>query len=359
MFHLHYKPLWSAIDEADSRFRKRAAQGRMIERVMLLDAVLEDRSLRWLGPAGDKRKYFLRAVEDKLSWLEFPRLRFGDAPKEAVRYFPDNLPVGVQPDVADQAVFVYLVSRPSPWDFRLFLLRHVALLRVLSRWTIRLLFPKPLVKARHAYLRAVREHLAMTLDGRAEMLENAFRERRQFADPKPSSPDQPRRQDNSVAFDGPRFRALYQQWLVDPETTIRMANAAMCAACVHDLTGVNDLRERVGRLGGTGGCAPTRPAAIAEVPQTRKATRRQTIRPPKLSRERRDYEDTRAVCLGRLNALAKVVLLNDFKCTGRRSSYRPARILRRSRYRAAAAWSRDSRSHSVSDSARQRASQPL
>ena len=36
MFHLHYKPLWSAIGEADSRFRKRAAQGRMIERVMLL-----------------------------------------------------------------------------------------------------------------------------------------------------------------------------------------------------------------------------------------------------------------------------------------------------------------------------------
>ena len=72
MFHLHYKPLWSAIDEADSRFRKRAAQGRMIERVMLLDAILEDHSLRWLGPAGDKRKYFLRAVGDKLSWLEFP-----------------------------------------------------------------------------------------------------------------------------------------------------------------------------------------------------------------------------------------------------------------------------------------------
>jgi hypothetical protein len=221
MFHLHYKPLWSAIGEADSRFRKRAAHGRMIERVMLLDAVLDDRSLRWLGPAEDKRKHFLRAVGDKLSWLEFPRIRFGGGAKPAVRYFPDKLPVGVHLDVADQAIFVYLVSRPSPWDFRLFLLRHVALFRSLSHWTIRLLFPKPLVKARHAYLRAVSEHLAMTLDGRAEMLENVFRERLQCANS--NSLDDHRHR--SVAVDGPRFNALYQQWLVDPEKTIRMADS--------------------------------------------------------------------------------------------------------------------------------------
>lgn len=221
MFHLHYKPLWSAIDEADSRFRKRAAQGRMIERVMLLDAVLDDRSLRWLGPADDKRKYFLRAVGDKLSWLEFPRLRFGDGTKATHRYFPDKVPIGIHPEFGDQPVFVYLVTRPSPWDFRLFLLRHAALLRVLSRWTIRLLFPKPLVKARHAYLRAIREHLAMTLDGRAEMMDSAFRERLQCTNS--SLSDQHRR--HSQAFDGPRFNALYQQWLVDPENTIRMADS--------------------------------------------------------------------------------------------------------------------------------------
>ena len=39
-------------------------------------------------------------------------------------YFPDKLPIGMQPH-ADTHVFVYLVTRPSPMDFRLFLLRHV------------------------------------------------------------------------------------------------------------------------------------------------------------------------------------------------------------------------------------------
>jgi hypothetical protein len=88
-----------------------------------------------------------------------------------------------------------------------------------------LLFPKSLVKARHAYLRAVRDHLVTTMDGRGEVLENAFRERLRVTHREPSSPDHRRRQDDSAAFNGPRFNALYQQWLVDPQNTIRMADS--------------------------------------------------------------------------------------------------------------------------------------
>ena len=60
---------------------------------------------------------------------DYPHLLFGDGPEKAVRYFPDKLPIGMQP-YAHPHVFVYLVTRPSPMDFRLFLLRHTALLRV-------------------------------------------------------------------------------------------------------------------------------------------------------------------------------------------------------------------------------------
>jgi hypothetical protein len=143
MFHVHYKPLWAAVGEPDSRFRKPTAQGRMIERVMLLDAVLDDRSCTWLGPALDKRRHFVRHLEGRLDQREYPYLTFGDGPEKTVRYFPDKLPIGVLPTLASH-VFVYLVTDPKPMDFRLFLLRHIPLLRVLFRWTIRLLFPRPL-----------------------------------------------------------------------------------------------------------------------------------------------------------------------------------------------------------------------
>ena len=150
MFHVHYKPLWAAIGEPDNRFRKPTAQGRMIERVMLLDAVLDDRDFTWLGPSADKRRHFMRHLEDRLETRDYPHLLFGDGPTKAVRYFPDKLPIGVQP-YAHPHVFVYLVTRPSPMDFRLFLLRHTALLRVVFRWTVRLLFPRKLWKAKLAY----------------------------------------------------------------------------------------------------------------------------------------------------------------------------------------------------------------
>ena len=63
-------------------------------------------------------------------------------------------------------------------DFRLFLLRHVPLLRVLFRWTVRLLLPRQLSKARLAYLHAAREHLATPLHPSVvETLEWLFPER--------------------------------------------------------------------------------------------------------------------------------------------------------------------------------------
>ena len=122
MFHVHYKPL--AISEPDSRFRKPTAQGRMIERVMLLDAVLDNGEFVWLGPSMDKRRHFIRHLADRLDQREYPHLLFGDGPAKTARYFPDKLPIGMQP-YAEPHVFVYLVTRPSPMDFRLFLLRHV------------------------------------------------------------------------------------------------------------------------------------------------------------------------------------------------------------------------------------------
>ena len=113
MFHVHYKPLWAAIGEPDNRFRKPTAQGRMIERVMLLDAVLDDREFTWLGPSMDKRRHFIRHLGDRLELRDYPHLLFGDGPEKTVRYFPDKLPIGMQPN-ADTHVFVYLVTRPSP-----------------------------------------------------------------------------------------------------------------------------------------------------------------------------------------------------------------------------------------------------
>jgi hypothetical protein len=228
MFHVHYKPLWAAIGEPDSRFRKPTAQGRIIQRVMLLDAVLDDRESVWLGPSTDKRRHFSRHLGNRLEVREFPHLLFGEGPEKTVRYFPDKLPIGMQPH-ADNHVFVYLVTHPSPMDFRLFLLRHVPLLRELVRWTVRLLLPRQLSKARLAYLNATREHLATPLHRSVvETLEWVFPERKRLAEPG-AAPADARYLDTSSAYRTPRYRALYRHWLDDPRDTLWMAGSPIVA----------------------------------------------------------------------------------------------------------------------------------
>ena len=68
---------------------------------------------------------------------------FGDELDSTVRYFPDRLPIGLDPDGRGH-VFLYLVTRSVPIDFRAFLQRHAELLRALPSWTIRLVVPSHL-----------------------------------------------------------------------------------------------------------------------------------------------------------------------------------------------------------------------
>ena len=228
MFHVRYKPLWAAVGEPDNRFRKAAAPGRMIERVMLLDAVLDDREFVWLGPALDKRRHFMRYFEGRLDQREYPHLLFGDGPGKAIRYFPDKLPIGTQP-YAHPHVFVYLVTHRSPMDFRMFLLRHSALLRVLVRWTVRLLFPRQLSKTKLAYLHAAREHLATPLEPSiVQTLESLFAERKRLSEPG-AGPANERYANLLSAYRAPRYQALHRQWLDDPTNTLPLAGSRLIA----------------------------------------------------------------------------------------------------------------------------------
>jgi hypothetical protein len=200
----------------------------MIERVMLLDAVLDDRALAWIGPAWDKQRHFVRLIGNRLERLDYPHLMFGDGGQAVARLFPDKLPIGVHPET-ERHVFVYLVTRPSPVDFRQFLLRHVPLLRALRQWTIRLLFPRTFVKARLAYLHAAREHLASPVHPKTvEALEPLFMERKRLLEAPPESGQTPSPKGPS-AYAGPRYQALYRHWLTDPRNALWMAGSNVLA----------------------------------------------------------------------------------------------------------------------------------
>ena len=263
IYHVHHKPLYEVIGESDDRHRKPQTIGRMVQRLMILDGVLGERTCWWMGTERDKRSYFAATRQTGLSAPEYPQIAFGSGAQKTIRYFPDKLPIGVQKRDLGHHVFLYLVTRTLPIDFRGFLLRHAELFRVLHTWTVRALVPRPFWKAAALYKAALRDELWTPLEPHiTDRLETYFRERRQeggrVSDPSDEYLIKAFRRHGTA-----RFASLYRAWrrMGDPilraarSTILRDARERGWGACEIEplrgqylqLTGLIDCADRATR----------------------------------------------------------------------------------------------------------------
>ncbi len=180
LYHLHHKPLYEAIGLPDNRNRRLRTIGRIVERVMILDAVLGDHRCWWLNPECDKRVFFDLTQQTGLRPEDYPHIAFGAGRAKMIRCFPDKVPIGIRKDDTSRLVFLCLVNRRVPVDFRQFLIRHAELFRFLHQWTVRLLLPRRFRKAVALYKAALREELWTPLDPSvSKSMETYFRERQE------------------------------------------------------------------------------------------------------------------------------------------------------------------------------------
>jgi hypothetical protein len=211
LYHVHHKPLYEAIGQADNRNR-RLRVGRMVERVMILDAILGDRRCWWLSPADDKWKFFCLMRDNYLRREDYPHIAFGSGRQRTIRCFPDKLPIGVEKDENSHLVCVYLANRRLPVDFRQFLIRHVSLLRFVRTWTLRLLVPRRFRKAVALYKAAIREELWTPMNPSvSKMLETYFPER-QARGGHLGDPDERYIRDEFRKQGMLKIQALYRAW---------------------------------------------------------------------------------------------------------------------------------------------------
>jgi hypothetical protein len=224
LYRVQSKPLYEAIGEADNRNRRPVALGRMIERLMLLDVVLGDKNHTWLGTEKDKLAYF-RAVDifgRRLDDDSYPRLVFGEGTAKTIRYFPDKLPIGIElGNGRYRHVFVYLVRQTIPNDFRVWLWRHGDLFRALHEWTVRIVFPKRLYKARALHLWAFRDDLKTRLSfSTAQEFEWYLKVRHGQDLTSSTTPPYATFEEAAKKFRGARFRALEHVWLQGDSTVV-------------------------------------------------------------------------------------------------------------------------------------------
>jgi hypothetical protein len=243
LYQIHHKPLHEAIGQADNRNRRLRHIGRMVERVMILDAVLGDRRCWCLSPADDKWRFFCMKRDNYLRPDDYPHIAFGTGRQRTVRCFPDKLPIGVEKDRTDHLVFLYLVNRRIPVDFRQFLIRHLALLRFVRTWTVRLLVPRRFKKAVALYKAALREELWTPMNPSvSKMLETYFPERRARGEHL-GDPDDRYIRDEFRKQGMLKIRALYRAWRRDGDgvlwqthsTTLRDDHSHGCSAIEVEL----------------------------------------------------------------------------------------------------------------------------
>jgi hypothetical protein len=248
IYHLNQRALYAAIGEADSRLRKPVTLNHAIQRLMVLDAIVEDPDLVWLGTADEKAAHLLALI--RIAEADLPHVTVGDGEQRRLRYFPDRLPIGIH--LAGRGVVVYVVNDPRLDDFRRFLERHAALLRALPAWTLRIVVSPQFPDIAQRAKQVVWNQLLTPL--RAETLD----ELRWYFNQLRAQPTQSRGGDLDKrfyrardAFSAPRFKALNKAWRQDGEAALASTGCRALADAVEAGAGrveVLELGHRYGHL---------------------------------------------------------------------------------------------------------------
>ncbi|HYU79086.1 MAG TPA: hypothetical protein VEK56_08870 [Vicinamibacterales bacterium] len=155
VYHVHHKPLYRAIGETDSRHRRPLSAARVVDNLMLLDALLTTPSVVWLANEEEQRVHLSRVVG--ISPDEAARAaRCDDAPT-AIRSARQRMPIGI--DLAGRWVFVHVVSGGPLDDLHWLLQQHAGLLAALPAWTVRIVLPHNLAWLQSRYEEHVRHEL--------------------------------------------------------------------------------------------------------------------------------------------------------------------------------------------------------
>jgi hypothetical protein len=218
LYHVHHKPLYHAIGEPDSRYRRPIPARSAAERLMRLDAALDSPNLEWLTTSSEKIAY-LQARTAYNSPGHPVDLAIQDGP-EVVNEFPGTFPIGIDPN--GHIVLLYLATVPWTDDFRTFLVGHTAFMSGALVWTLRLVFPQPLRHALGAYQTVIREELESPPDAQTIYdLRRYFFHRCRGTDLN-GIPEALRAFLVRCArvFGGPRFTHLYRRWLTEEDAAL-------------------------------------------------------------------------------------------------------------------------------------------
>jgi hypothetical protein len=161
IYHVRHRELDEAIGDAESRLRRPPTVPRALERIMLLDVILKEPDLVWLATSEEKMTHvsaFTAITKDSLPQMTTPQGSY-----EPVRYFPDQVPIGIHPE--GRWIVVCLLTQDARRELRTFLERHLMFLAALPTWTLRVIIPAHMTAYGMRFVDAARRGLRWRFDG--------------------------------------------------------------------------------------------------------------------------------------------------------------------------------------------------
>jgi len=228
VYQVHHKPLYRAIAETESRHRRPMSAARVVEGLVLLDALLASPAVVWLATEEEKQVHLtgLAGVSPDAA----ARLVRPEPAGKAARTVRDRMPIGV--DLTGRWAFVYAVTGDQLEDFHWFLQRHAALLAVLPAWTLRVIFTPDLAWLAKKYDEVARDELAGLRPALVSHLRWYFKRRRAHTLER-AQVDDPERYDHARdAFAATRYQVLYRRWLGDGDTVFEAISTDAIAEAI-------------------------------------------------------------------------------------------------------------------------------
>jgi hypothetical protein len=229
VYHVHHKPLYRAIDETDSRHRRPLSAARVVENLMLIDALLSSPSVVWLATEEEKEAHLSGLAGIGLA--EAARVtRCDDAPR-TIRSARQRMPIGV--DLTGRWVFVYVASGDPLDDLHWLLQQHSGLLAALPAWSVRIVFPPNLASLQNRYEEHVRHELASPHPRLVNQLRWYFKQRQaKTAEGKPVD-DKEAYDEAHFAFRAARYQVLFGRWLREGDAAFEAVSSPATADAIN------------------------------------------------------------------------------------------------------------------------------
>ena len=210
VYHVRYKPLYRAIGDPDSRFRRPMSATQVVDRLAMVDALISTPNVTWLGGTEDRQARFTIGLPAVLN----------------------KVPIGVEPD--GRVVVLFLAMKGRLDEFRPFLQECGSFLSRQSAWTVRVVLAREFQFLSKPYDDVFREQLANPATRYLDRLRWYFQQRKAVSrDPTAlREEDEEQYYEERFCFGARRYQVLYRRWLKEGEAAFEVVSSPRLAEAI-------------------------------------------------------------------------------------------------------------------------------